>query len=53
MPGARRLRDGPGSEMMDLVEQHKADVVCISATPPAAVMHAAVPVQASSWSIPE
>ncbi len=30
----------PGSEMMDLVEQHKADVVCISATPPAAVMHA-------------
>ncbi len=30
----------PGSEMMDLVEQHKADVVCISATPPAAAMHA-------------
>jgi hypothetical protein len=28
------------SEMSDLVEQHKADVVCISATPPAAVMHA-------------
>jgi predicted PurR-regulated permease PerM len=28
------------SEMGDLVEQHKADVVCISATPPAAVMHA-------------
>ncbi|HUG93421.1 MAG TPA: AI-2E family transporter [Planctomycetaceae bacterium] len=28
------------SEMADLVEQHEADVVCISATPPAAVMHA-------------
>jgi predicted PurR-regulated permease PerM len=28
------------SEMSDLVEQHKANVVCISATPPAAVMHA-------------
>ena len=28
------------SEMVDLVEQRKADVVCISATPPAAVMHA-------------
>jgi len=28
------------SEMVDLVEQHKADVVCISATPPAAMMHA-------------
>ncbi len=28
------------SEMVDLVEQHKADVVCISATPPAASMHA-------------
>ncbi len=28
------------SEMVDLVEQHKADVVCVSATPPAAVMHA-------------
>lgn len=28
------------SEMGDLVEQHKADVVCISATPPAAVLHA-------------
>jgi hypothetical protein len=28
------------SEMGDLVEQHKAVVVCISATPPAAVMHA-------------
>lgn len=28
------------SEMGDLVEQHKADVVCISATAPAAVMHA-------------
>ena len=27
-------------EMVDLVEQCKADVVCISATPPAAVMHA-------------
>jgi predicted PurR-regulated permease PerM len=28
------------SEMVALVEQRKADVVCISATPPAAVMHA-------------
>ena len=28
------------SEMVDLVEQRKADVVCVSATPPAAVMHA-------------
>jgi predicted PurR-regulated permease PerM/methylmalonyl-CoA mutase cobalamin-binding subunit len=28
------------SEMVDLVERHRADVVCISATPPAAVMHA-------------
>ncbi len=28
------------SEMVDLVEQHQADVVCISATPPAATMHA-------------
>ncbi|HEY3242424.1 MAG TPA: AI-2E family transporter [Phycisphaerae bacterium] len=28
------------SEMVDLVEERKADVVCISATPPAAVMHA-------------
>ncbi len=28
------------SEMGDLVAQHKADVVCISATPPSAVMHA-------------
>ena len=28
------------SEMIDLVEGHQADVVCISATPPAAVMHA-------------
>jgi len=28
------------SEMVELVEQHKADVVCISSTPPAAVMHA-------------
>jgi len=28
------------SEMVDLVERHAADVVCISATPPAAVMHA-------------
>lgn len=28
------------SEMVDLVEQHNADVVCISATPPAAMMHA-------------
>ena len=28
------------SEMVDLVERRKADVVCISATPPAAVMHA-------------
>ena len=27
-------------EMVDLVEQRNADVVCISATPPAAVMHA-------------
>jgi methylmalonyl-CoA mutase cobalamin-binding subunit len=27
-------------EMVDLVEESKADVVCISATPPAAVMHA-------------
>ncbi|MEX0704064.1 MAG: AI-2E family transporter [Planctomycetales bacterium] len=27
-------------EMADLVERHQADVVCISATPPAAVMHA-------------
>ena len=27
-------------EMVDLVEQRQADVVCISATPPAAVMHA-------------
>ena len=26
--------------MVDLVEQRTADVVCISATPPAAVMHA-------------
>ena len=28
------------SEMVDLVEQCTPDVVCISATPPAAVMHA-------------
>ena len=28
------------SEMVDLVERRKPDVVCISATPPAAVMHA-------------
>jgi len=28
------------SELADLVERCKADVVCISATPPAAVMHA-------------
>ena len=28
------------SELIDLVERHKPDVVCISATPPAAVMHA-------------
>ena len=28
------------SEMVDLVEQRNADVVCISATPPAAMMHA-------------
>jgi predicted PurR-regulated permease PerM/methylmalonyl-CoA mutase cobalamin-binding subunit len=28
------------SEMVELVEQHKAEVVCISSTPPAAVMHA-------------
>ncbi|NOT01715.1 MAG: AI-2E family transporter [Phycisphaerales bacterium] len=27
-------------EMVDLVEQRKVDVVCISSTPPAAVMHA-------------
>jgi predicted PurR-regulated permease PerM len=27
-------------EMVDLVDQHTADVVCVSATPPAAVMHA-------------
>ena len=27
-------------EMADLVERHQADLVCISATPPAAVMHA-------------
>jgi len=31
---------GMVSEMVELVEQHKADVVCISATPPAAVLHA-------------
>lgn len=28
------------SEMVDLVDQYTADVVCVSATPPAAVMHA-------------
>jgi hypothetical protein len=28
------------SDLVDLVESHKPDVVCISATPPAAVMHA-------------
>ena len=28
------------SELVDLVEKRKPDVVCISATPPAAVMHA-------------
>jgi len=28
------------SEMVELVERHHADVVCISATPPGAVMHA-------------
>src|SRR5208283_819388 len=28
------------SELMDLVGRRKPDVVCISATPPAAVMHA-------------
>jgi predicted PurR-regulated permease PerM len=28
------------SEMLDLVEQRKADVVCVSATPPGAMMHA-------------
>lgn len=28
------------SELVDLVERCKADVVCVSATPPAAVMHA-------------
>ena len=27
-------------ELVDLVERRKPDVVCISATPPAAVMHA-------------
>lgn len=27
-------------EMVDLVDQHTADIVCVSATPPAAVMHA-------------
>ncbi len=27
-------------EMVDLVDQQKADVICVSATPPAAVMHA-------------
>ena len=34
-----RLRPWP-SEMVDLVEQRKADVVCVSATPPGAMMHA-------------
>jgi predicted PurR-regulated permease PerM/methylmalonyl-CoA mutase cobalamin-binding subunit len=29
-----------GSKLVDLVERCKADVVCISSTPPAAVMHA-------------
>ncbi len=28
------------SDMIDLVEQRKADVVCVSATPPGAMMHA-------------
>jgi predicted PurR-regulated permease PerM len=28
------------TEMVDLVEQRKADVVCVSATPPGAMMHA-------------
>ena len=28
------------SEMVDLVERRKADVVCVSATPPGAMMHA-------------
>src|SRR4029078_12916801 len=28
------------SEMVDLVDHYTADVVCVSATPPAAVMHA-------------
>jgi hypothetical protein len=28
------------SELIELVERHKPDVICISATPPAAVMHA-------------
>ena len=28
------------SEMVDLVEPRKADVVCVSATPPGAMMHA-------------
>lgn len=29
----------PASEIVDLIEQRQPDVVCISATPPAAVMH--------------
>jgi methylmalonyl-CoA mutase cobalamin-binding subunit len=28
------------SEIVDLIEQHKPDVICLSATPPAASMHA-------------
>ena len=28
------------SEMVELVERHKADVICVSATPPGAMMHA-------------
>ena len=39
------------SEMVDLVERRKADVVCISATPPAAVMHARHLCKHASWSI--
>ena len=30
----------PESEIVDLIEQHKPDVICLSATPPAASMHA-------------
>jgi len=39
-------------EMVDVVDQHTADVVCVSATRPAAVMHARHLLQATASSTP-